>query len=210
MVLPHAPEPFHRIRELCSQHGAVFVLDEVKTGVRIAPNSIAERVGVIPDLLTVSKALANGFAVAGLLGRRDVMQAAAGMHCSATFHGDTAAMAAALETLRIIDTHGVQTHVMELGQRLIDGLNHAARDAGLPAKAFGEPLPPMPFFQLTHPEPAVNAAMTQTFYAAVLARGVLLHPRHMWFISFAHQPSDIERTLDIAATAMRLTAREHE
>jgi glutamate-1-semialdehyde 2,1-aminomutase len=210
MVLPHAPEPFHRIRELCDQHGAVFVLDEVKTGVRIAPNSIAERVGVIPDLLTVSKALANGFAVAGLLGRRDVMQAAAGMHCSATFHGDTAAMAAALETLRIVDTHDVQTHVMQLGQRLIDGLNLAARDAGLPAKAFGEPLPPMPFFQLTHPEPAVNAAMTQTFYAAVLARGVLLHPRHMWFVSFAHQPSDIERTLDIAATAMRLTAREHQ
>jgi glutamate-1-semialdehyde 2,1-aminomutase len=112
MVLPHSAAPFHRIAELCREHGAVFVLDEVKTGIRIAPNSIAERVGVVPDLTTVSKALGNGFAVAALLGRRDVMQAAAGMHCSATFHGDSAAMAAALETLRIVDACEVQAHVM--------------------------------------------------------------------------------------------------
>jgi glutamate-1-semialdehyde aminotransferase len=209
MVLPHAAEPFHRIQQLCRTHGAVFVLDEVKTGIRIAPNSVAERVGVVPDLLTVGKALANGFAVAALLGRREVMQSAAGMHLSATFHGDTAGMAAALETLRIVDACDAQAHVMDLGQRLIHGLNQAAREAELPAQAFGEPLPPMPFFKFTHADPVVNEAMTQTFYAEVLSRGVLLHPRHMWFISLAHQQSDIERTLDIAATAMRVTARTH-
>jgi glutamate-1-semialdehyde 2,1-aminomutase len=209
MVLPHAAAPFLRIAELCRKHGTVFVLDEVKTGVRIAPNSIAGRVGVVPDLTTLSKALGNGFAVAALLGRRDVMQAAAGMHCSATFHGDTAGMAAALQTLQIVDSCGVQAHVMRLGQILIDGLNETASAAGLPARAYGEPLAPMPFFKFTSPDPALNQAFENTFYSEMLARGVLLHPRHMWFISFAHTVAHIERAIDAASVALRLTADRH-
>jgi glutamate-1-semialdehyde 2,1-aminomutase len=209
MVLPYDPAVFQRIEALCRAHGALFVLDEVKTAIRIAPNSIAERAGIHPDLLTLSKAIGNGFATAALLGRGEVMRAAAGLHCSATFHGDTAAMAAALETLRIVDAEGAQAHVMRLGQLLIDGLNDAARNAGIPARAYGEPLPPMPFLAFTHPDAAIRAALSETFYAEVLARGVLLHPRHMWFVSLAHDIRDIERTLEAAATAMHVAAERH-
>jgi glutamate-1-semialdehyde aminotransferase len=212
MVPPHRPEVFPKVfkdlAQLTRKHGAVFILDEVKTGLRIAPNSVAERVGVVPDLLTVSKALGNGFAVAALLGRRDVMQHGAGMHCSATFHGDTAAMAAARKTLEIIDASSVQAHVDALGQRLIDGLNELARAHGVPAEAYGEPLPPMPFFRFRHERPEVNERLTRCFYREALARGVLLHPRHMWFISLAHTPGDIEHTLAVADEALQVARRE--
>ena len=207
MVLPPKREVFVAIQALTQRHGALFVLDEVKTAFRTAPGSVQARLGLTPDLTTVSKGLSNGWPVAAVLGRRDVMRNAAGMHLSATYHGDTAAMAAALTTLRIVEERNVAEHVWTLGQRLIDGLNAIARDLDVPAVSYGEPFPPMPFLRFHHPRPATNDALQTAFYEAILERGVLLHPRHMWFISYAHQPSDIDTTLEHARRAMKI-ARE--
>jgi glutamate-1-semialdehyde 2,1-aminomutase len=207
MVLPPTSEVFRTVQDVTHRHGALFVLDEVKTAFRTAPGSVQARFGLKPDLTTVSKALGNGWPVAAVVGRRDVMSSAAGMHLSATYHGDTAAMAAALTTLRIVRERGVADHVWALGQRLIDGLNAICRDLDVPALSFGEPFPPMPFMKFEHPRPETNEALRTAFYDAILARGVLLHPRHMWFISYAHKAADIDTALEHARSAMKL-ARE--
>lgn len=204
MVLPARREVFQAIQDTTHSRGAMFILDEVKTAFRTAPGSVQARMGLQPDLTTVSKGLSNGWPVAAVLGRRDVMASAAGMHLSGTFHGDTAAMAAALTTLRIVEERGVADHVWALGQRLIDGLNTMAREMEVPAVSYGEPFPPMPFLRFEHPHPETNDALRTTFYEEMLARGVLLHPRHMWFISHAHQASDIDTTLEHARSAMKL------
>jgi glutamate-1-semialdehyde aminotransferase len=201
MVTPYDPRVFHELCRITRSQGALFVMDEVKTGLRIAPNSVAERAGIVPDLLTVSKALGNGWPVAALLGRSAFMASGAGMHYSATFHGDTAGMAAALASLAWIKDHGVQLHVETLGQALIDGLNERARRHDLPAVAYGEPLPAMPFLRFSHPDPTTNGELSRAFYRSVLSRGILLHPRHMWFISHAHTPADIAETLEAADLA---------
>lgn len=208
MVLPPTPEVFHALQDATRRHGAVFVLDEVKTAFRTAPGSVQARLGLTPDLTTVSKGLSNGWPVAAVVGRRDVMSAAAGMHLSATYHGDTAAMAAALATLRIVDERRVADRVWALGQRLIDGLNAVARDLGVPATSYGEPYPPMPFLRFDHPDPGMNDAVRTAFHEAMLERGVLLHPRHMGFVSAAHRDADIDLTLEHARGAMKV-AREH-
>jgi 3-aminobutanoyl-CoA transaminase len=208
MVLPPKREVFQALQDLTHGRGALFVLDEVKTAFRTAPGSVQARFALRPDLTTVSKGLSNGWPVAAVLGRRDVMRSAAGMHLSATYHGDTAAMAAALATLRIVEERGVADHVWVLGQRLIDGLNAIARELDVPALSYGEPFPPMPFLRFDHPHAETNEALRTAFYEAMLERGVLLHPRHMWFISYAHQASDIDTTLEHARSAMKL-AREH-
>lgn len=206
MVLPHDPAVFHQLLAIAHAHGAVFVMDEVKTALRIEPGSVSERVGLSPDVITVSKALGNGWPVAAVLGRRAVMEHGAGMHLSGTFHGDTAAMAAALKTLEVIDRTGAAAHADRLGARLIAGLQASADAHGLSAQAFGEPLPAMPFLRFTDPDGDVNARVIRTFYREVLARGVLLHPRHMWFMSLAHSDEDVARTLAIADEAMGLAA----
>jgi glutamate-1-semialdehyde aminotransferase len=207
MVLPHDPEVFHRIATLVGARGAVFVMDEVKTGVRITPGSVSQRIGLDPDIITLSKALGNGWPVAAVLGKRSIMEHGAGMHLSATFHGDTAAICAALKTLEIADRIDAPAHVDRLGTKLIDGLNQLVRHHALPAHAFGEPLPPMPMFKFTHPVPEANAALTSTFCEALLERGVLLHPRHMGFISTAHGDADIELTLEAAEEALTVVRR---
>lgn len=205
MVLPPERETFRRLMEITRRGGAVFVMDEVKTAFRIAPGSVQERLGLVPDLTTVSKALGNGWPIAAVVGGRAVMEAGAGMHCSATFHGDTASMAAALAVLDILDRRDpfdVQRHVWRLGERLIEGLREIADRRGVPAEAYGEPYPPMPFLRFTHPDPGVNDAVRTAFYAAVYERGVLFHPRHLWFVSAAHTDADIDRALDASDQAM--------
>lgn len=208
MILPTRASVFHALLSATHAHGAVFILDEVKTALRIKPGSFQQHVGIRPDLTTLSKALGNGWPIAAVVGTREVMEAAAGLHLSATYHGETAAMAAAMATLDFVETHPVAEHVWALGQRLIDGLNAAAERHQIPAVAFGEPLPPMPFLKFTAPDPALNERLKTRFYREVLAQGVLLHPRHLWFVSYAHRVEDIDRTLAIADAAFELARIE--
>ena len=207
MILPTDAEVFRRLLASAHEPRAGVVLDEVKKGLRSKPGSFQQYVGVVPDLTTLSKALGNGWPVAAVVGKRDVMQAGAGLHLSATYHGDTAAMAAALATLAIVDEQPVAESVWHLGQRLIDGLNEAAARHGIPAVAFGEPLPPMPFLKFTAADPTLNDALRTAFYREVFRLGVLLHPRHLWFVSYAHTESDITRTLEVADAGFAAAAR---
>lgn len=208
MVLPPTREIFQALQEVTHRHGALFVLDEVKTAFRTAPGSVQARFGLRPDLTTVSKGLSNGWPIAAVVGRRDVMNSAAGMHLSGTYHGDTAAMAAAITTLRIVKERGVAEYVWALGQRLIDGLNEIAHELNIPALSYGEPFPSMPFLRFSHPDPETNDSLRAVFYEAMLERGILLHPRHMWFISYAHQAADIDITLEHARTAMKIACQK--
>lgn len=207
MVVPGRPEPLREIAALARAAGALFVLDEIKTAFRIRPGSVQRLWDLRPDLTTVSKALGNGWPIAAVLGRREVMEHARGLHCSATYHGDTMAMAAAMRTLELIEERGVLDHVWTQGERLIAGLQAAAARHGLPLRAFAEPLPPMPMLRATPEDPAVRDRIAHTFFAEMMARGVLLHPRHLWFVSHAHGASEIDATLERADEAMAATAR---
>lgn len=84
-----------RARELADRAGAVLVFDEIKTGFRLRPAGYQELSGVTPDLATFGKALANGYPLAAVLGRRDVMQAARSTWISSTLAGESTALAAA-------------------------------------------------------------------------------------------------------------------
>ncbi len=207
MILPTDAAVFQRLIDTTHEFGAVFILDEIKTGLRIKPGLFQEHVGIRPDLTTLSKALGNGWPIAAVVGKREIMKSGAGLHLSATYHGDTAAMAAALAVLDFVDWHDVADHVWNLGQELIEGLNRLAAKHRVPALALGEPLPPMPFLKFMAEDPQLNELLRSTFYREVLARGVLLHPRHLWFVSYSHSPDDIRRTLTIADEAFGAAAR---
>ncbi len=210
MILPTQASVFHDLLATTRRHGAVFILDEVKTALRIKPGSFQRHVGIVPDMTTLSKALGNGWPIAAVVGKREVMSCAADLHLSGTYHGETAGMAAALATLDFVDEHPVAERVWALGERLIDGLNAAAAHHQIPAVAFGEPLPPMPFLKFTVADANVNERVKAAFYREMFQRGVLLHPRHLWFISYAHTTEDIDFTVRTAERAFGVARRELE
>jgi len=202
MVLPLRREAVHSMIEMTHRHGALFILDEIKTGFRAPGGSVQTYLDVRPDITTLSKALGNGWPIAAVVGRADVMEAGRRTHLSATYHGETAAMAAALACMEMIDREHVQDHVARLGARLIEGLSAIVSRHGVVARAYAEPLASMPFLAFAHPDERVRERMRTTFFSEMFARGILLHPRHLWYTSWSHTEADIDRTLAAADEAM--------
>jgi glutamate-1-semialdehyde 2,1-aminomutase len=207
MMLPLDGDRLHLYAQLTRRAGAVFIMDEVKTGFRSPGRSISARFGVTPDIITLSKAMGNGWPVAALLGKREVLACAEGMHFSATFHGDVSAMAAALQTIALIEAEQAADHAERIGGALIEGLRTLGNQHTVPVVAYPEPIAAMPFMRFDFTEAAHNVLANQVFYRAVLARGVLLHPRHLWFPSAAHTPIELEQTLEAASAGMLEVAR---
>ncbi len=209
MVATPTAQKFHHWMQATASVGAVFILDEVKTAFRSPGGSVQAWLNLNPDMTTLSKALGNGWPIAAVLGKREIMNSGINMHYSATFHGDTGSMAAALKVIDILERQDVPTYVNKLGQLLIDGLNAAAQDFALPALAYAEPVPCMPFLSWRHPDLSLNALLCDSFYHHMLRGGILMHPRHLWFTSLAHTEEDIRRAVVVAGDAMQSVHRQY-
>ncbi len=191
------------IARLARAHGALFILDEIKTGFRIALGGAQERYGVQPDLCTLSKAIANGFPLAVVAGRRDVMETAQNVWLSSTFNGEVLSMAAAVATLDELEQPASIPHLWRMGERLIQGLTDIINSYGVSAIVRGLPEPPMPFMEFTDDDLEKRECLKRAFYTTVLRDGILLHPEHTWFISCAHGEAEIDQTLEVCDRAMR-------
>lgn len=184
------------IRRLCDRHGALLVIDDVRSGLRLDPRGSAAHFGIDADLLCISKALANGYPVAATLARPHLRRAAEAVFVSGTFWGFAPALAAALQNLDLIDDAAC-AHLAAMGARLTDGLSTIAAARGLELVVTGPAALPLVRFA-DDPDHARACALAH----ALARRGVLVHPTHNWFLSLAHQPADIDATLDRAEAAL--------
>jgi glutamate-1-semialdehyde 2,1-aminomutase len=140
-VLPK-PGFLARLRELCAQHGALLIFDEVVTGFRHGLGGYQAIERVTPDLTTLGKAMGNGYPIAALGGRADVMDlfsSAPGRPAffAGTFNGHPAMAAAALATIRKLEAEPVHAHVFGLGQGARDGLAAMYARLGVPVVVTG-------------------------------------------------------------------------
>jgi glutamate-1-semialdehyde 2,1-aminomutase len=179
------------VRELCDRIGAALIIDDVRCGLRIDPRGGWEAVGVRPDLSAWSKSLANGYALAAVLGNDRFREGAGAMTATGSFWFAAAPMAAALATLRILrDTDGVAT-MRASGTRLQEGLRAQAAAHGLAVSVTGPPQMPLLLFA---DDDGFRKALA---WANACARhGVYLHPVHNWFLSTAHDAETIDAALE--------------
>ena len=209
-ILPRAGYLQH-LRDLCTESGAVLIFDEVMTGFRVAAGGAQALYNVQPDLSTFGKIIGGGMPVGAYGGRADIMQHVAPsgpVYQAGTLSGNPVAMAAGLATLKIISTPGFHAELEASTHRLCDGLEHAARAAGVSvttnrvAGMFGL------FFSNETVETyaqatACNVAQFNRFFHAMLTRGVYLAPSafEAGFISSAHSDDDIDATIKAAEGA---------
>lgn len=211
IMLPYElelPEPgfLEHVRATAHRHGALFVLDEIRSGFRIALGGAQEYFGVDADLVTYSKAMANGFAISAVVGREEILRCAADVAVSSTFFRVTDAMAAAKATIGVIAKEDVPTRLWELGRRLMVGLDTAAAEVGLPARSIG--LPPTPFHAFALGDEELNARARQTFSVVALEHGVIFHPDHHWFVAASMTEADIDYATEVARAGYEAVARE--
>ena len=130
------------LRALCDAEGIVLIFDEVITGFRHALGGYQSICGVTPDLTSMGKAMANGFPIAALAGRRDLLQEfstvpGAPVMLAGTYNGHPGMAGAALATIRKMESEPVHEHIFRLGERARTGLRQAFDDLGVPAVVTG-------------------------------------------------------------------------
>jgi len=193
------------VRRLADDHGALLVFDEMRSGFRVGIPGVQGREAPAADLVTYGKALANGYALSTLVGRRDVMERLADCHISSTFYVNSAAMAAALATLDVLETTPVLDHIRHLGERLQAGLRDLAGGHGVPARVRG--VPQMPFLTFEHADQEARRAAQRAFYTTTIRAGTFFHPNHHWYICGATTESDIDRALEASADGFAAITR---
>lgn len=197
------------VRRLAHQHGALFVLDEVLTGFRVARGGAQERYGVQADLTALGKILGGGFPAGGYGGRRDIMAHVAplgAMYQAGTFCGNPVTMRAGLETLRVLAEPGVyeqlesRTHLLE--ERLLDAARQSGVCLQMPrvGSMFSFFFQEGPVHDLKDFAERSDARFAR-FFHAMLERGHYFPPSQSdaAVVSLAHTDEDILRTAEAAA-----------
>ncbi|MBO1112082.1 glutamate-1-semialdehyde 2,1-aminomutase [Bordetella petrii] len=196
------------LRDVCTQHGAVLIFDEVMTGFRVGPQGVQGLAGIKPDLTTLAKVIGGGMPVGALGGRADLMAHLAplgGVYQAGTLSGNPVAVAAGLATLRLIAQPGFYERLAAQTLRLTDGLRQRAQAAGIPFAAdaiggmFGlyfRDTVPASFAEVS----AGDAAAFKRFFHAMLDRGVHFAPSafEAGFVSATHDDAVIDATLEAA------------
>lgn len=206
IAVPPAPGYLAGVRELCSRHGAVLIFDEMITGFRWHLAGAQTFFGVTPDLSTFGKGMGNGFSVAALVGKRDIMELGGIRHekekvflISTTHGAETHSLAAAIATITEVRDKEVVAHLWKVGGALIEGFNALAGELGLGqhAKASGYACSPVVSFY--DRSGAVSPPLRTLFLQEMIAQGVL-----MPYISpsFAHGSREVEETLAAARHAL--------
>jgi glutamate-1-semialdehyde 2,1-aminomutase len=180
------------VREICDRVGAALILDDVRCGLRIDLRGSWEQHGVRPDLSAWSKSLANGYALAVLLGAEPYREAAGKIVATGSFWLAGAPMAAALKTIDILKaTDGIATMETQ-GTRLQEGLRAQAQEHGFEVSVSGPPAMPLLLF----PDDAPDFAKGLAWSGHCANHGVYLHPVHNWFLSTAHDGAIIDAALE--------------
>lgn len=207
------PEPgfLELIRRKCDQYGIVFILDEVKTGFRIANGGAQEYYGITPDLATYAKALGNGYPIAAFGGKREIMEIIGhGVAQGGTFNNNKPGVAGAYATLDLLQREPILATIQERGQRLMDCLAQIFRDAGILVSMNGYP---SMFTFAVGKERILNqrdwADTDHDYYLrlmdALMAQGIMPDhdPREPWFLCYAHSDADIDETLSAMEKAVK-------
>ncbi|MEY2896698.1 MAG: glutamate-semialdehyde -aminomutase [Pseudomonadota bacterium] len=210
------PEFIATMRRLCTQHGALLIVDEVMTGFRVALGGAQSIYGVTPDITVLGKVIGGGMPVAAFGGRRDVMQCLAplgGVYQAGTLSGNPVAVACGLATLKKVQAEGFYERLGARTRRFTEGMMTAARDAGVSfcADAVGGMFGiyfstevPGSFAQMM----AGDRERFNRFFHAMLDRGVYLAPAafEAGFVSIQHDEAVIDASLAAARESFAAVA----
>ena len=218
------PEPgfLQRLQELCQNRGALFILDEVMTGFRVAPGGAQGAWGLDPDITCLGKVIGGGLPVGAYGGKRAIMEmvAPAGpMYQAGTLSGNPLAMTAGLATLDTWLEPAVFAAAEEQTARLAAGIQTSADAAGIPLQS-GQAGTMFGFYFLNEPDVTIGNYATARKYAdteryarffhALLDQGVYFAPSQFEaaFMSSAHSEDDITNTINKVAATMTALAGE--
>jgi glutamate-1-semialdehyde 2,1-aminomutase len=201
----------HRVQEQCEQHGAIFILDEMITGFRWSNGGAQETYDIVPDMSTFGKALANGFSLSALAGKKELLKASGIYHdqervfALSTTHGaETHAMAAGMATMRYYQNHPVIDVLARQGTRLSCGIQNVIAEQGVEGyvSVFGKPCNLV--FGTNDAEGNPSQGYRCLLMQELIKRGVL---GPSLVISYSHSDADVDQTIEAFRGALAVYRR---
>ena len=202
------------LRRLCDHHGIILIYDEVITGFRHGLGGYQEKLGILPDLTTMAKAIANGYPCAALAGRADLMMrfssAGGDVFVGGTYNGHPVATSAALATINELEDGAVYDRLFRLGDKARRGLQEIADrlDIDMTVAGYGSVF--VPYFMSGAIKRYQDLLRNNTeadvmFRKEMGARGIFMLPMAMKrnHISAAHSDADIDHTLNVAEDVLK-------
>jgi glutamate-1-semialdehyde 2,1-aminomutase len=204
------------VRYLCDRYDVVLIIDEVKTGFRVARGGVQELLNVKADLCTFAKAMANGYPISAVAGREDLMRRCGdGVVHGGTFTGHSVSLSAANRTLQILDETDALKTIEDYGKSLQAGLKRILTARGIPHCFAGHPSMAGLFFGDHVPTDYRDWVNTDyEFYNALAPElhelGILVEPdsREPWFICESHDVKCLEETLDKFERAVDISLKK--
>ncbi len=197
------------VRNLTQKYDVVFVFDEVITAFRLALGGAQEYFGVTPDLVVFAKAVAAGYPISGVAGKKEIMES--GVHPAGTFNANPLCVAAALATLKELEKPGTYEHLSNITTMIKNGVNDLARKYGIKLWCDNQVSVWQLQFGIDSPMNdvrdnfMVDKKSYSRFYKECLKRGIRLHSsRGRLYISTAHSKEDVQETLDVFNEVFRI------
>ena len=204
------------VRSLCDKYNVLLIIDEVKTGFRVAKGGVQELFGVDADICTFAKAIGNGYPVSVVAGREDIMRTVGdGVVHGGTFTGHSVSLSAANRTLQILEETDALANIADYGRRLQQGLSRILDHRGIPHCFVGHESMMGLFFNDKAPADYRDWVNTDYEFYDTLAPelhdlGILVEPdsREPWFMCEAHDMNCLSETLEKFEQAVDITLKK--
>jgi glutamate-1-semialdehyde aminotransferase/spore coat polysaccharide biosynthesis protein SpsF (cytidylyltransferase family) len=192
------------VKDLAHNHGAVLIFDEICVGFHFGLGGAQKLFGVTPDLACFGKAMGNGFPIACVVGRAEIMPIFEEIFYSFTFAGEIASMAAAMKVLDILEHTDALARIEGNGRTLQQGLECLAKEAGLGGRIGTVGRPQWSLVKFRNPDGSDSAVVKNLFQQEAVKRGILLLATHN--MTSAHDTAAIEQTLQVYAEVVKTLA----
>lgn len=185
-----------KVKRKADEAGAVLVFDEITSGWRMNVGGIHELYGVFPDIAVYGKAMSNGFPMAAVVGKGEVMDVAQDTFISSTNWTERIGPVASIATINKMLKNNVPSHLCKIGNLISEGWRELAASAGLQIDVAG--IPPLTTFAFDHNE---NQALQTLFTQEMLNRGFLAS--RSAYVSYSHTENDVTKYLENAGAVFR-------
>ena len=197
------------VREIADRYGAVLVYDEIRTGFRLSMGGAQKLYGVTPDLTVLGKAMANGYPISVVTGKKSVMMAAAHeLFISSTFFPNSEAFIAALKTIEILERDNVLENIWEKGQWFLKKLQEMIDRHDVGAELTG--VAPMFYITFMKDEAGAYKSKRKDFYTQLIRKGIFFTPFHHSYISHSHTREDLELTLKAIDESLSFIKKKYQ
>lgn len=189
-----------RVKKITHENGALLIYDEILTGFRLAKGGAQEYFGVVPDMATFAKGIANGMPLAAIVGKSEYMKSFDEVFVSTTYGGEALSLAACVATVREYQQHDICGHMWQLGSIIKEEFNKLAKENGLDAECVG--LPPRLKLLLRDEKGMDSLLYKSLFLQELVEKGVFMHPNTI-LLCYSHSKVEIEYTIEAMNDALK-------